>query len=185
LNSLGCALWGVGEYIEARAMHERALAISRDLGDRWGEGANTLNLGHVALALGDYVAAIDCFVTALEDFQATNNTLGTAVSLSNLGTAYRLLGDHESALAYSAEALQASRAIGQRRVEGYAQHNRGLALLERGSAAEACQALEIACALRAELGEQDNLLESQAGLALAYLAVDTPERAAAAIEQAL
>jgi DNA-binding SARP family transcriptional activator len=185
LNSLGCALWGVGGYMQARAMHERALAISRDLGDRWGEGANTLNLGHVALAIGDYVAAIDSFVTALEGFQATDNTPGIAVSLSNLGAAYRLLCDQESALAYCAEALQASQALGNRRVEGYAQHNRGLALLERGSAAEARQALELACALRAELREQDNLLESLAGLALAYLASGASEQAQDAIRKAL
>jgi DNA-binding SARP family transcriptional activator/tetratricopeptide (TPR) repeat protein len=185
LNSLGCALWGVGEYIEARTTHQRALAISCDLGDRWGVGANTLNLGYVALALGDYVTAIDSFVTALEGFQATDNATGIAVSLSNLGAAYCLLGDQESALAYCAEALQTSRALGHRRVEGYAQHNRGLALLERGSATEACEALEIACVLRAELGEQDNLLESQAGLALAWLAAGVPEQAQATILKAL
>jgi tetratricopeptide (TPR) repeat protein len=185
LNSLGCALWGVGEYVQAREMHERALAFSRDLGDRWGEDANVLNLGHVALALGDYVAAIDCFVTALSDFQATDNTVGIAVSLSNLGTAYRLLGDHESALAYCAEALQLSRAIGHRRVEGYAEHNRGLALLECGRASEAREVLAHACTIRDELGEQDNLLESQAGLALASLAAGTPAQAQAALAPAL
>lgn len=185
LNSLGAALWSVGDYLGAREQHQRAIGLCRDLGDRWGEDANTLNLGRVALSLGDYVIAIDHFSKALTGFQTTSNIPALAVCLSNLSSAYRLLGDYATSLSYCAEALRVSRTIGSRRLEGYAEHNRGLALMESGRYAEACAVLTLACAIRDELGERDNLVESQAGLALAHVQSNQLEAATTAIEQAL
>ncbi len=184
LNGLGCALWGLGAYPDARARHEAALAISRELDDRWGQATATLNLGQVALATGDYIAAIDRFAAALTGFRALGQGLGTATALSTLAQAYALLGDRAAALSYAAEALRASQAAGLLRIEGYAQHNRGLALLDWQPAgpppAEAAQALRAACAIREQLGERENLAESRACLALALAAGHPVEAQAAA-----
>lgn len=166
LNNLGSAFWGLGDYAGARATHERALAVCRELGDKRGEGDNLDNLGGVAWILGDYPTAIDYYSRALTIRRATNDTWGISISLGNLGSAYRLVGDFDTALAYYAEALQVNRAMGRQRGEGFVQHGRGLALLEAGKLAEARAALDAAYAIRVELGERDNLVETSAALAL-------------------
>ncbi len=186
LNGLGCARWGLGNYQSARNHHQQALDLSRELSDRWGEATTILNLGQVALAIGDYVAAIDSFAAALTDFRALGQQAGVAAALSNLAQAYALLGDRAAALSYAAEALRASQAAGLARIEGYAHHNRGLALLnwhnptpplrhaERGLGGEvnpdAAESLRAACAIRERLGERENLAESRACLALTLAA---------------
>ena len=44
-------------YAEARAWQEEALALRREVGDRWAVANSLNNLGNVAMAQGDYAAA--------------------------------------------------------------------------------------------------------------------------------
>ncbi|NTW02605.1 MAG: tetratricopeptide repeat protein, partial [Oscillochloris sp.] len=165
---------------------EEALAISCELSDHWGEATATLNLGQVSLATGDFIAAIDRFAAALTGFRALGQQAGIAAALSSLAHAYALLGDRAAALSYAAESLRVSQAAGLLRIEGYAQHNRGLALLDwsgKTSSHEAAESLRAACYIRERLGERENLAESRACLALILAAghpMEAQQAAAAA-----
>lgn len=185
LNNLGSACWGLGDYAAARQTHERALVLCRELGNRMGEGDNLDNLGGVAWVLGDYPTAIDYYQQALAIRRATDDGWGISISLGNLGSAYRLQGDLPAALAYYAEALQVNRALQRRRGEAYAEHGRGLALLDAGRSGAARQALTAAFTIRSELGERDNLIETRAALALVDLACGDEQAARAVVTAAL
>lgn len=185
LNNLGSAYWGAGDYEQARLTHERTVNINRELGHKRGEADNLDNLGGVAWVLGDYDTAVDYYNQALAIRRQIQDQWGISISLGNLGSAYRLQGKLETALQYFAEAQQANRQMGRKRGEGYNLHGRGLTLLAKEDAAGARRALAAAHAIRAELGERANLVETEAGLALAALAAGRPEEARRRLNDAL
>lgn len=168
LTNLGSAYWSAGQYDDARATLQTTLAICRELGDRRGEADSLDNLGGIAWIMADYAQAIRLYDEALAIRRAINDQWGISISLGNLGSAYRLMGDWQTAVRYFNEALQANRAMGRRRGEGYNLHGRGLAWLDAGRPQQAQQDLAAALAVRTELGEQDNQLETLAALALVH-----------------
>lgn len=169
LNNLGTALWSLERYLEARETHERALELCREIGHRRGEADNLDNLGGVAWVLGEYEEAISFYSRALELRRTLSDQWGISISLGNLGSAYRLWGKTEEALTFYQEALTFNQTLGRRRGEGYVWHGIGLARLEVGDFHAAVDALLTASAIRRELGEQQNFLESQAALLLVYV----------------
>ena len=54
----GVPYYALGDYLRAMEHQEQCFAISRDLGDRLGEGQSLGSLGSVYDALGDYLRAI-------------------------------------------------------------------------------------------------------------------------------
>ena len=178
LNNLGAAYWGQGAYAAAHAAHAEALAINRAINHRRGEADNLDNMGGVDWVLGRYDQAIVHYSAALAIRRAIDDRWGVSISLGNLGSAYRLRGDLPAALDYFDQAYALNTEMGRRRGQCYNLHGRGLTLLALGRTAEARRALEAARAGRADLGEQDNLLESTA--ALLRCAVALGESASAA-----
>ena len=63
MTSLGETVEALGEYAEARTLHERALEICRDIGHRWGMG---LCLAHIASACLKLGQLHDCHVAILQ-----------------------------------------------------------------------------------------------------------------------
>ncbi len=116
LNNLGAVHRVGGEYAEARAVFERALAIrEKALGPDHPDVADSLhNLGDVHRLIGDYAAATTVFeqVLAIREKALGPDHPSVADSLSVLGTVRRLLGDQtevrevfERALAIREKAL--------------------------------------------------------------------------------
>lgn len=170
LTNLGSAYWSAGQYADARITLQKTLAICRELSDRRGEADALDNLGGIAWILADYGQAIQLYGDALAIRRDINDPWGISISLGNLGSAYRLMDDWQTAVRYYDEALQVNRTMGRRRGEGYNLHGRGLAWLDAGRPQQAQQDLTAALALRVELGEQDNQLETLAALALVHAA---------------
>jgi tetratricopeptide (TPR) repeat protein len=185
LNSLGTALWGLGDYDGSRAVHEASLATARAFGDRRLESDNLDNLGGVAWVLADYERAIELYRAALAIRRDARDPRGIAISLINLGDTYTLTGDLETAVAAFDEALEVDRAVGIRRNEATALQGKGKALLEAGRATEARASLDAATTIHVELGDRDNLADVRAALALACLESGGQEAARAVISDAL
>ena len=57
-NLAGAVYDGLGDRARARALVEEALRLSRDLGDKRGQGDALQSLGHYALLSGDVTRAI-------------------------------------------------------------------------------------------------------------------------------
>ncbi|NJL56521.1 tetratricopeptide repeat protein [bacterium] len=84
------------------AYHEQALVISREIGDRRGEGSDLGNLGIAYERLGDIPQAIAYYEQALELARAIGDRQGEANDCWNLGTLYEQQGD----LAQAAQLMQ-------------------------------------------------------------------------------
>ena len=81
LNNLGLCRDSLGDYRQAIDLHTQALAIDRDTGDRWGEGAALGNLGNCRYRLGDYRQAIDLHTQTLAIARDTGNRQGEGAAL--------------------------------------------------------------------------------------------------------
>ena len=64
LNNLALVLWVQGQYAEAEPLFHRAVAIAREIGDRWSEGNALGNLGTAYAALGQAERAIGLYEQA-------------------------------------------------------------------------------------------------------------------------
>ncbi|NJN18574.1 MAG: tetratricopeptide repeat protein [Oscillochloris sp.] len=171
-TGLALAQWMLGNYLAAQAEFQHILAHARQVGDGRILESTLANLGALADILGDYQAAIELKGESLARSRAAGNQMGIAVNLCNLGITATKLGDYRQALRAFGEALSLDRATGRRQGEAYALHARGQALLAADQAAAACADLELARTIRAELGERDLLLSTEADLALALLERD-------------
>ena len=74
------------------------LEISREIGDRLGEGTSLGNLGIAYYSLGEYRKAIEYHEQHLEISREIGDRLGEGNSLGNLGLAYTALENIEKRL---------------------------------------------------------------------------------------
>jgi tetratricopeptide (TPR) repeat protein len=101
-----------GEYDQAVAMFEEALALQRQLGDPWGATVSLNGLGHVAHAQGDVTRAASIFEESLALSRRIGNTAFIAMSLHGLGRVAHARGDGREATSLQQEGIQLSRGIG-------------------------------------------------------------------------
>jgi tetratricopeptide (TPR) repeat protein len=97
--------------------HEQALIISREIGDRRGEGADLGNLGLAYSDLGQVEKAIEYYGQALVIAREIGDRLREGIWLGNLGIAYSDLGQVEKAIEYYKQALEIAQEIGHRYLE--------------------------------------------------------------------
>ncbi|MBK9096478.1 MAG: tetratricopeptide repeat protein [Anaerolineae bacterium] len=77
----------------AIGFYEGALAISREIGDRRGEGNHLGNLGGAYWALGETRRGIEFATQALAISREIGDRRGEGNDLANLGIAYKRLGN--------------------------------------------------------------------------------------------
>jgi len=154
----------VGDYAQAQAAAERALAAARGRADVAGEGACLAQLGLIARRQGDYDEAQDWYNRALELLQGEEaHPDGKAQVLNGLGTVHRQQGRLEEARACYEQALALSRESGNRRHEAQALNYLGAVAYRQRNFAEAVayhrQALEIRRAIGDRAGEGVSLFD--------------------------
>jgi tetratricopeptide (TPR) repeat protein len=88
------------------------LAISRQIGDRRGEGNTLGNLGNAYLRLREYPKAIGYYEGALAISRQIGDRRGEGNTLGKLGNAYRDLGQYLKAVEYYPQAKAIFEAIG-------------------------------------------------------------------------
>ena len=154
LGELGTVYFLLGEPLKAIEHYEQALKISREIGDRGGEGAHLGNRGEAKADLGKPRKAIDYYQQALgivreiEDGRSKGNWLG------NLGAAYADLGELRKAIDYYQQALAIAKEIGDRRGEGNWLGNLGTARAILGEPRKAIDYYQQALAIAREIGDR-------------------------------
>jgi tetratricopeptide (TPR) repeat protein/transcriptional regulator with XRE-family HTH domain len=98
----------------AGAAAEQALALFRELDDRFGQGDALTGLGMVHWLTGHYPAAATCHQQALDMFRDLGDQYGQADALVSLSNMYCLTGDYPAAGACVEQALALSRDAGYR-----------------------------------------------------------------------
>ncbi|WP_414530450.1 tetratricopeptide repeat protein, partial [Nodularia chucula] len=125
LISLGNAYNDLGQYQRAIEFHQQSLEISREIGDRSGEGISLGSLGNAYLSLGEYQRAINFHQQSLEISREIGDRRGEGNSLGNLGNAYNSLGQYQRAIDFHQQSLDIKGKIGDRRGEGNSLGNLG------------------------------------------------------------
>ncbi|WP_334951909.1 tetratricopeptide repeat protein [Nostoc sp.] len=118
LTSLGNAYNSLGQYQRAIEFHQQSLEISREIGDRNGEGNSLNNLGSAYCSLGQYQQTIKFLQQSLEIFREIGDRNGEGKSLISLGNAYKSLGQYQRAIEFYQQSLEIFREIGDRNGEG-------------------------------------------------------------------
>ena len=99
-HALGIACYSMGDFRKAIEYHERQLKISKEVGDRAGQGIACGNLGIAYRSLGDFQKAIEYHERHLEISKEVGDRAKEGIAYGNLGIAYRSLGDFQKAIEY-------------------------------------------------------------------------------------
>lgn len=93
LNYLGVLLHRTGRGEEARAQHDRAIAVNRRIGDPFGEALNHANIGHIEVEAGRPETALVSSKAALRIAARVGASVLAAWMLSEIASAERMRGN--------------------------------------------------------------------------------------------
>ncbi|XGW00848.1 MAG: tetratricopeptide repeat protein (plasmid) [Leptolyngbya sp. BL-A-14] len=108
----GVEYYNSGRYSEALRSYQRALALYRKAGNRYGE-ANILNeVGVTYQQLGEMAKAIEFYHLALSIRQQINDQDGLGFTFNSLSEVYQQLGSYDLALQAAQQSLEIRRKLG-------------------------------------------------------------------------
>ncbi|MGY1665616.1 tetratricopeptide repeat protein [Geodermatophilus sp. SYSU D00696] len=111
LLNLGNSRGALGDYRQAIDLYTQALAIAREIGDRFSEASALGGLGSIHSAVGHYRQAIDLSTQALAIAREIGDRLSEGSMLGNLGNAHFMLDDYRQAIDLYTQALTIAREI--------------------------------------------------------------------------
>jgi tetratricopeptide (TPR) repeat protein len=185
LHGAGILAWRQGDYAQAAALHEEALALRREMGDTQGVAASLNNLGLVAGEQGEYERARTLYEESLALQRTLGHKQGIANALNNLGILATRLGDYARATELYEESLGLQRALGHKQGVGAVLGNLGRVAERQGDYGRAASLIEEALAFARDLGDTREIALSLRSLgAVARLQADY-ERAASLLTESL
>jgi tetratricopeptide (TPR) repeat protein len=184
LARLGSAYAALGDR-RAINLYYQALQITREIGDRRGEGDALAGLGSAYAVLGESRLAIDLYGQALKIMREIGDRRGEGAALFYLGTAHAAIDDSRRAIDLYYPALEIMREIGDRRGEGAALFYLGTAHAALGESRRAIDLYYPALEIVREIGDRRGEGDALAGLGSAYAALGESHRAIDLYGQAL
>jgi predicted ATPase/class 3 adenylate cyclase len=159
LHASGTLAWRLGDITVARSQLEHALALSRELGDRVGEGRALSNLGGVAIHQADDVGAQAFLEQAVAIHQATGNRGMEARVLNNVAALAVTRGRLLEAQSAAERSLALSRELDNPMEEATSLSHLGFLAQHRGEFAQARALHERALGTAREFGVREFELE--------------------------
>ncbi|MDZ8031603.1 tetratricopeptide repeat protein [Nostoc sp. DedSLP04] len=185
LNNLGTAYYLLGQYQGAIELFQQSLEISREIGDRNGEGSSLIGLGNAYNSLGQYQRAIEFSQQSLEIKREIGDRNGEGNSLINLGNAYNSLGQYQGAIEFHQQSLEIAREIGDRNGEGTSLNNLGNAYDSLGQYQGAIEFHQQSLEIAREIGNRNGEGNSLNNLGNAYNSLGQYQRAIEFFQQSL
>jgi predicted ATPase len=149
----------------ATALLEEALALSRDVGDRWTEAGVLSNLATAAIGKGDHGRAADILEAGEKLYRSLGDRGRLAPCLANQGYIALIQGDHKRARKLIEESLVLARETEDKWMIAMALANLGFATLHYGDHEQAAALLLEGLELGRELGDKMTQAECLEGLA--------------------
>ena len=165
LNAAGVLAESQGDRERAAQLHEDALVISRQLGDRDGIAWALNNLGVVAINQGDLARARTLLAEHLSLAEAAGDTAGVATALMDLGQLAHHEGDQEQARTLFTRSLDLFRELGDESCTARALNNLGGVALNLGEFATAHELLLESLALHRRVGDRQGIATTLNNLA--------------------
>lgn len=151
----GWGHWQMGQYDQSRVQLEKALAASRDAGERRVECITLRRLGTAARGEADYDSASRYLSQALVIAREIGDRLEEAWVLGNMGIVANEQGDYAQAQVRDRQALDIFREIGHRQGEGSMLNSLGFIAHNQGDYGSACRYYEQSLAITREIGKPD------------------------------
>jgi len=170
LSYSGLAQSNLGNYDRALNDYQQSLAITREIGDRNGEGSTLNNLAITAHAKGDYDTALDYLKQSLVIAKEIGDREGEGRTLNNLATNAHAKGDYETALDYLKQSLAIIREIDDRNGEGATLNNLATTAHAKGDYETALDYLKQSLAITREIGDRNGEGTTLNNISLIYSA---------------
>lgn len=145
---------GGAYYLLARYSEALLDSISKEIGDRAGQGVTLTNISHIYDAWGDYDTALKHLEQSLAMQREIGDRVGEGVTLNNISWIYHDRGDYDSALKYLEQSLAIQRDLGKRHGEGAVLNNIGNIYRIWGDYATALKYLEQSLVIQREIGDR-------------------------------
>jgi tetratricopeptide (TPR) repeat protein len=184
-GDIGEAYHYSAEYAKALENFEKSLAISRQIGDRQGEGVTLNNLATTAHAKGDYDTALRYLEQSLAIQQQIGDRQGEGQSLNNISQIYDAKGDYDTALRYLEQSLAIRQQIGDRQGEGATLNNLAGIARAKGDYDSALRYLEQSLAICQQIGDRKVEGTTLNNISQIYDAKGDYDRALGYLEQSL
>ncbi|MGH8103529.1 MAG: ATP-binding protein [bacterium] len=160
LNGAGALAYWQGDYAAARDLHQQALTIRRELGDRRGIAGSLNNLGNVAWFQADYAAARRYQEESLAIARELGDKRGIAASLNNLGLVAQGQGDYAAARRFYDESLALFRDIDDKGSIAASLTGLGNVALKQCNLSEAQSLLKEAIGICRDIGDKRGIAYS-------------------------
>src|SRR3990172_9528969 len=178
LNGAAYLAFFQGDYERAAALGEESLALSREVGDRWGVADAHAVMGLVARGQGDYTRAAALLEESLAQARQLGDKWRVAIVLNNLGLVAREQGDYDRAKTLLEEPLAQFRLLGDKWGIAFSQSNLGIVAWNQGDHERAELLFRESLLLRRALGDKRGITTSLVGLAAVAAARGQAERSA-------
>ncbi|NCR07268.1 MAG: tetratricopeptide repeat protein [Microcystis aeruginosa LG13-11] len=185
LTSLGNVYRSLGEYQKAIEFHQQSLAITREIGDRGGEGKSYGNLGAVYYSLGEYQKAIEFYQQSLAITREIGDRGGEGKSYMGLGNVYYSLGEYQKAIEFHQQSLAITREIGDRGGEGNSYMGLGNVYYSLGEYQKAIEFHQQSLAIKREIGDRGGEGYSYNNLGNVYYSLGEYQKAIEFYQQSL
>lgn len=153
LTGAGALAFDQGDYHAARAFHDEALSIRRELDDSRGTAVSLGNLGSVAQHQGKYAEARVLHEECLAIMRGLDEQQSVSIALNNLGQTALRQGDFKAACGFHQESREISRRLGDDWSVAISLNNLGEAALSEEDYQSARDQFEEALAVMQELGD--------------------------------
>ena len=173
------------KFAQAKNLFEKALLISKEIGDRRGEATSYGNLGVVYLSIGEYEKAREYLEKSIAILVEIGNRSGAASCYTNLGGMYQTVGEYKKAREYLEKSLAIQTEIGNRSGEASAYTNLGLVYSSIGEYEKAREYLEKSIAILVEIGNRSGAASCYTNLGGMYQSVGEYKKAREYVEKSL
>ncbi len=156
LTNIGNIYYARGDFDTALGYQEQSLKISKQIGDKYGEGVALNNISQIYDARGDFDTALGYLEQSLKISEQIGDKSGEGVTLNNISQIYQDRGDFDTALGYLEQSLKISKQIGDKYNQGATLNNIGRIYQARGDFDKALGYLEQSLKIIKQIGDKRN-----------------------------
>ncbi len=153
-HALGYSLSRESLNSEALDHYRKSLVISREIGDKQGEGATLSNIAQIYDSWGQYDQALKTTEESLVISREVGDKQGEWLNLNNIAQIFKAWGKYDQALKILGESLALSREVGDKQGEGVTLNNSAQIYFTWGQYEKALKTSEESLAIRREIGDK-------------------------------